>query len=101
MRFFFLLLLLLWLCAGLLFGLLPPRHFQLIPDFISRNNKRLSFRPASAVLVVSCLRVTPTAGDNADYQIFLLDEPKAKTGTVSLNSQRDGGFGGLALKFFT
>lgn len=27
----------------------------------------MSFRPASAVLVVSCLRVTPTAGDCADY----------------------------------
>lgn len=40
--------------------------------------------------------MTPTAGDCADYQIFFLDEPKAKTGTVSLYFQRGGGgFGGV------
>lgn len=43
---------------------------QLIRDFISQRNKRFPFRPLLSCSGGLCLRVTPTAGDGADYLIF-------------------------------
>lgn len=43
---------------------------QLIQDFISQRNKRFPFRPLLSCPGGLCLRVTPTAGDGADYLIF-------------------------------